>query len=98
MSSRNVRLTPEDRAAAPVLNRALEQAEAIAMAGGTVDDLREAIIATIEREPRATLTGLDFVDPATFAPVSGPVSGPIGIMLSAQFGEVLLIDQREITP
>lgn len=98
MSSRNVRLTPDDRAAAPVLHRALTQAEAIARAGGTAEDLREAIAATIAREPRAHLIGLDIVDPATFAAISGPLTGSVGIMLSAQFGDILLIDQKEITP
>ncbi len=98
MSSRNLRLTPADRAAAPVLNRALTGADNLARTGALVADIDAAIRATLATEPRATLTGLDIVDPATFIAADGPVIGPIAIMLSAQFGDVMLIDQREVTP
>ncbi len=98
MSSRNLRLTPENRAAVPVLHRALTRAENLARTGALVGDIDAAIRATIADEPRATLVGLDIVDPATFIAASGPVIGPIAIMISAQFGDVLLIDQKEISP
>ncbi len=102
MSSRNVRLTPEDRQAAICLNRALGRAERVAAEGGSPRQIEDAIRATIADEPRATLVGLDIVRPATLAPLRGApdaaLSEPIAIMISAQFGEVLLIDQREITP
>jgi pantoate--beta-alanine ligase len=98
MSSRNVRLTPEDRAAAVVLNRSLTEAEAIVAAGTTVEALGEAIRATIKAEPRAILRAVDIVAAESLEPVSGPVTEKIAIMLSAEFGGVLLIDQREIEP
>lgn len=98
MSSRNLRLTPEDRSAAVVLNRALTGAENLARTGATVADIDATIRATLATEPRATLTGLDIVDPDTFIATTGPIVGPIAIMLSAQFGDVLLIDQREVSP
>lgn len=98
MSSRNVRLSPEDRAAAPVLYRALRAAAEAAQAGATAEALKDTIRAVIATEPRATLKGLDIVDPASFTPLSGPLTGPAGIMLSAQFGEVLLLDQMEVHP
>jgi pantoate--beta-alanine ligase len=98
MSSRNVRLTPQDRAAAPILHRALKQAETLAAQGATAEALATQIRATVATEPRATLTGLDIVEAATFAPASGPLTGPTGIMISAQFGAVLLIDQIELLP
>ena len=98
MSSRNVRLGPEDRRAATVLHAALTEAEALVAAGTDIETLRSAIRDRIKSEPRATLRAIDIVTPATFQPASGPVTGPIGIMLSAEFGSVLLIDQREITP
>ena len=31
----------------------------------------------------------------TLAAVSGPLKGPVAVLLSAEFGSVLLIDQRE---
>lgn len=98
LSSRNARLTPEDRAAAPVLNRALDTAEAAAKTGVTAEELRAIITATIAAEPRATLRAIDIVAPVTFTEAAGPLTGPVGIMISAQFGPILLIDQREITP
>lgn len=98
MSSRNVRLTREDRAAAVVLNRCLTEAEAMVAAGTTVEAVGEAIRAMIRAEPRATLRAVDIVAAETLDPVSGPVTAKIAIMLSAEFGSVLLIDQREIAP
>ncbi|MEL7462159.1 MAG: pantoate--beta-alanine ligase [Pseudomonadota bacterium] len=98
MSSRNLRLSPEDRAAAPVLNAALDAA----MTARTVEEIAATIRNIVGGEPRATLKGLDIVDAATFAPVTGPLTAKVGVMISAAFGPaddpVLLIDQREITP
>jgi pantoate--beta-alanine ligase len=98
MSSRNVRLAPDDRAAAPVLNRALDRAEAAARAGEDFDQIADAIAAVIAAEPRAKLTGLDIVDPTSFAPLHGKPREKFAVMLSVQFADVMLIDQREITP
>lgn len=96
MSSRNVRLTPDDRAAAVVLNAALDQAETMARTGATVDQIDAAIRAKITAEPRAMIKAVDIVDPLTF----GAPTRDLGIMISAQFGPpenaVLLIDQREV--
>lgn len=98
MSSRNVRLTPGDRAAAVVLSRALDAAEALAAQGTTHAALSDAITRTIAAEPRASLRGLDIVEAETLNDIAGPLTGPTAIMLSVQFGEVLLIDQRVVAP
>ena len=98
MSSRNVRLTPEDRAASPVLNQSLSEAERLAAEGASVEGVRDAIRARIKSEPRAILRAVDIVAAETLAPVSGPITQKIAIMISAEFGGVLLIDQREINP
>lgn len=98
MSSRNVRLTPEHRAAAPILIAALAAAEALLHAGETVETAAEAIAATIRTQPLAVLKAVDIVDPTTFAPASGPLTAPVGIMVSAEFGDILLIDQKEVSP
>lgn len=98
MSSRNIRLTPADRAAAPILITALTAAEVMIQDGATVEAAHDIIAATIATEPLATLGAIDIVDPATFAPATGTPSGPVGIMISAEFGEVMLIDQKEVTP
>ncbi|MDR9427793.1 MAG: pantoate--beta-alanine ligase [Salibaculum sp.] len=100
LSSRNTRLTPEDRTAAPILSRALDAAQHGGAA--TAEDLARIIRDRIADEPRATLEGLDIVRLPDFTPATGPLTGPVGIMISAEFGSgdnrVLLIDQREVRP
>lgn len=102
MSSRNVRLSPEDRRAAVVLSQALDRAEALAADGASVEGLRRAITATIAGEPRATLAGLDIVRAETLDTIAGPPDSPLGgptaIMLSVRFADILLIDQRVVSP
>lgn len=98
LSSRNHRLTPEDRAAAPVLARALDRAEDMARAGATVEEMEAAVRDTVAREPRALLRGLDFVDADSFRPVVRHLTRRAGVMISAEFGGVLLIDQRDLDP
>lgn len=97
LSSRNARLTPENRAAAPVLNKALVAAEEALKDGTTIEDAAEVIKSTIAAEPLADLQAVDFVDAATFDQATGDFRGTIGIMISALFGDILLIDQREVT-
>lgn len=98
MSSRNVRLGPQDRAAAAVLSRALDRAEAMSREGATVEEMVAAIQETVAGEPSAALKGLDVVDAESFRPVVRHLTRPAGIMISAEFGGVLLIDQREVHP
>lgn len=98
MSSRNVRLGLEDREAAVVLSRALGRAEESLAAGDTVEEMVEAVREVVAGEPRARLTGLDVVDAETFRPVLRYLTRRAGIMISAEVGGVLLIDQREVDP
>lgn len=102
MSSRNVRLSSEDRATAPILNLALNIAEDMAARGATVEEIALSVRATIESEWRARFRACDIVWADTFAPAAGPLVRRAGIMVSAEFGPkdnpVLLIDQREIEP
>lgn len=97
MSSRNVRLTPEDRAAALILSHSLAAAEKAATRA-TVADLHKVIADTIGTEPRAALKGLDIVEAETLNTIEGPITGPTAIMISVAFGDILLIDQRVVTP
>ena len=98
MSSRNVRLTEADRAAAPVLSRALFAAADMARSGITASRLRAWVAATIQAEPRADLQSADIRDATTLAPLSGPLTGPAVILLAVRFGKVLLIDQHVVEP
>ncbi|MDO6484165.1 pantoate--beta-alanine ligase [Shimia thalassica] len=98
MSSRNVRLTPEDRAAALVLSKSLTAAEQAAAKGTTIEALRDLISTTVSAEPRATLCGLDIVGAENLSDLSGDLTSPAAIMISVEFGGILLIDQRVVTP
>lgn len=98
MSSRNVRLAPEDRIAALILSQSLNAAEAAASAGTTVENLRQVIAETIATEPRAKLVGCDIVAAESLSDITGPLTGPTAIMISVEVGGVLLIDQRVVTP
>lgn len=98
MSSRNMRLAPADRAAAVVLSRALDAAEAIAAPGLPVAALKGTIRDAIAAEPRATLRGLDITRARSLAPAGDRLDAPLAVMVSAEFGGTLLIDQREIFP
>ena len=95
LSSRNVRLAPEDRAAAAVLARALEEGTAMIAAGeGDPETVLAAMRATIAAEPRAELRSLDLRDAATLEPVARIGARPVVMLVTAMFGDVLLIDQR----
>ena len=98
MSSRNVRLTPEDRQAALVLNRALAYGDYEASDGRTAAELERGIRAFIEREPRAKVESVDVRDAATLEQIEGQIDRPVVILLAARFGDVLLIDQRVADP
>ncbi|HVG48781.1 MAG TPA: pantoate--beta-alanine ligase [Rubellimicrobium sp.] len=98
LSSRNARLDAEARQAATVLSRALDRAEALARDGRTVEEMTAAIRETLAEEPRAALRGLDIVDAEKFTPVVRHLTRRAGIMISAEVGGVLLIDQREVSP
>jgi pantoate--beta-alanine ligase len=92
LSSRNVYLTPAERAAAPALHRAL-QAGIDAIAGGerrpaAVQAAMRAVLADV---PEAVIDYLEVVDAATLAGVD-PLSGTLRLLGAARFGKARLID------
>jgi pantoate--beta-alanine ligase len=95
LSSRNVRLSPEDRARALGLSRALQAASA-AVAGGQrdADAIRAAAVAELgDLDPEY----LAIVDPLTFAPLR-TVSARTLVAIAAQVGPVRLIDNIVLEP
>ncbi|ATX64776.1 pantoate--beta-alanine ligase [Roseinatronobacter bogoriensis] len=98
MSSRNVRLSPADRAAAPVLARALDQAAEMAPTGVTASRLRSHVRAMLEAEPRASVQSVDIRDAVTLDTIAGPLTRPAVILLAVKFGQVFLIDNRVLYP
>ncbi|MCA8878855.1 MAG: pantoate--beta-alanine ligase [Rhodobacteraceae bacterium] len=99
MSSRNVRLTPEHRAAAPALNASLDWAEAtLPRTPMTVDELAAGVTARIADARGAEIQSVDIRDAETLAPLAGAITAPAVILLAVRFGQVLLIDQRVVRP
>jgi pantoate--beta-alanine ligase len=94
LSSRNVRLTPLERAAAPVLRRAL-------LAAGTAYDagardagaLRAAMRDVLAAEPLATPEYVSCADPATLRELA-TIEGPALLSMAVRFGAVRLIDNE----
>lgn len=97
MSSRNTRLTPEQRRAASVLYRSLRCADEQVRAGEySAKTVLEEVRRTIETEPLARIDYVAACDPETLQPLDY-ISGSVLIALAARFGETRLIDNLLIT-
>ena len=91
MSSRNAYLTPEQRAAAPVVFRALSASRDRFRAGQQdMAALEEAARRMIEASPLASVEYVAGVDPDTMAPWDG--RGPCMLAAAVRIGSVRLID------
>jgi pantoate--beta-alanine ligase len=97
MSSRNRRLTPDDRTAATVLARALDQAQAMVTAKAALQVVHDGLQDMLASEPRAHTQSIDIRDAGNLSPVTA-ISRPVVILLAVRFGDVLLIDQRVAHP
>jgi pantoate--beta-alanine ligase len=90
-SSRNQLLSPEDRAAATVLYRALHHAKQ-SVKGGARDCriLEKKVALILKKERRADLDYVAFCDPKTLEPVR-LVTGKTVILLAVRMGSIRLI-------
>jgi pantoate--beta-alanine ligase len=97
MSSRNVYLTPDGRAAAPVLYTAL-RAGAAAIGAGERDPaaVRDLMAGIIEAEPLAELDYAAVVDADSFT-VPDPLAGTLRLLAAVRFGRARLIDNVGVT-
>jgi pantoate--beta-alanine ligase len=92
MSSRNVRLSPEQRIAASVLHKALEAAEERILSGETnAESLREQMRRIIHSESLAKLDYVSAANPRTLEEVEQVDSGVL-LSMAVYFGDVRLID------
>ncbi|RYD41531.1 MAG: pantoate--beta-alanine ligase, partial [Verrucomicrobiaceae bacterium] len=87
MSSRNVRLTPEQRADAPRIHRSL--AAAASLAG--VEEIISQARADIEASPLTRIDYLSLVDAETLQPVT-TLDRPATLATAVFYGDVRLID------
>lgn len=101
LSSRNRYLTPEQRAAAPVLHRALTAgAEAVRSGSVSGEAVRQLMTAVVASEPLARLDYLSVADPLTLREIEGPLSSGTPVLLSGAvfFGRTRLIDNALVNP
>jgi pantoate--beta-alanine ligase len=98
LSSRNVHLTPAERAAAPVLRRALLAARDRWVAGERSGDaLRAAMHGILAAEPLATPAYVSVADGRTLAELDRVMDGePALLSLAVRFGSTRLIDNEPI--
>jgi pantoate--beta-alanine ligase len=98
MSSRNTRLSTDERAAAPVLWRALSDAQALVGRGvGEAGRIREQMEAVVSSQPLARLDDAAVVDLDTWEDVEH-IRRPVRLLLAARFGATRLIDNATATP
>lgn len=93
LSSRNLRLSPEHRAVAPILYRALETvAEAIAKGVSDAEAAKKDALQILKNEPQFQLEYLEIVDPGNLQPVASDIGTSVRVMVAAWIGGVRLID------
>ena len=96
LSSRNVHLAPDQRAAAPVLHRALLAARAMHDIGErSAEAMRMRMLETIASEPLADVDYVSVADGATLAELD-QVTGPALLSLAVRFGGTRLIDNEPL--
>ena len=98
LSSRNRLLPPDDRVAARCVPFSLDAAAAAAEAGERdVAAIESAARAVVDAEPRARLEYVAVFDPTTLQPLE-VLTAAARIATAVWFGEIRLIDNRELVP
>ncbi|MBN9044520.1 MAG: pantoate--beta-alanine ligase [Rhizobiales bacterium] len=98
-SSRNVYLTPEERAAAVIVPKALDEAERLYRSGMDDPEAMEAAIrAFIAAEPLAAPEVVALRDPQTLEPLTAVQGRPLLVALFVRLGRTKLLDNRVIAP
>ncbi len=93
LSSRNLRLSPEEMQIARVLPRTRE----LALGAETIGKLRELLRGELSREPGFTLDYVEVVNPSTLLPVSNDFQGAVQVLIAGWIGSVRLIDNFAFT-
>lgn len=96
MSSRNQYLSPEERQAALVLHRTLQEAERRIRAGERdAVRLRQDLQRRIDEEPLARVDYVEIVHPQTMQPLR-ELKGPVMVALAVFIGDTRLIDNLQL--
>jgi pantoate--beta-alanine ligase len=97
LSSRNAYLTPAERAAAPVVHRALQAGAALVMSGERDPTVVRTLMADIiQAEPLAELDYAEVVGADSFT-VPDPLAGDLRLLAAVRFGRARLIDNVGVT-
>ena len=98
VSSRNQYLSPQERALAPVLYRALQVAQQ-AIAEGVLESgkVQKRALAVLEQEQSVNVEYLEIVDPEEMQPVER-ITGPVRVAGAIRIGATRLIDNLLTAP
>jgi pantoate--beta-alanine ligase len=97
MSSRNAYLDAQERAAAPVVHRALLAGRDLVLAGERDPaEVRRAMAAVVEAEPLARLDYAEVAEAGSLA-VPVEVAGPLRLLAAVHLGPARLIDNMGVT-
>jgi len=93
MSSRNARLSPEARAAAPLLHQVLQQAAAQVRLGVLPAQVQQQALAALAQEPAFIPEYIEIADAQSLQPVAHyEAARPVVLCVAAHLGGVRLID------
>jgi pantoate--beta-alanine ligase len=96
MSSRNAYLNDEERSAATVLSRALNEAATGATARQSAESVRALVRELVGAEPLVDLEYVEVVDASMLEPID-ELTGEVLVALAARVGRARLIDNCTIT-
>ena len=100
-SSRNVYLTPVERAAAPAIHRSLLAGQRVLFetseGNATVQSVLDAVRHALAEEPLIDLDYVELVDPATLSPMT-ELDRPARLCVAVRLGRARLIDNLAISP
>jgi pantoate--beta-alanine ligase len=97
MSSRNVRLTAEQRQIAPSINKALVASLDFAKSH-SVEETKQSVISEINAQPEMEVEYYEIVNAATMQPISNWEDAPVAVgCITVYCGEVRLIDNIKYT-
>ncbi|WP_429806620.1 pantoate--beta-alanine ligase [Ensifer sp. B1-9] len=98
-SSRNVYLSAEERRAAAIVPKALEEAERLVASGiSDVAQLEKAVTEFLASEPLARPEVVAVRDPETLETIETIGDRPVLLLLFVRFGTTKLLDNRVIAP
>ena len=98
-SSRNVYLTTQERRAAAIVPKALDEAERLIASGVTEPaEIEKGVLEFLAGEPLARPEVVALRDPETLEPIGEIGEKPVLLLLFVRFGTTNLLDNRVIAP